>query len=145
MFRKLINTTDDFSLTILRLVFGGSFLRTVRRRLSAGSAALASAHHGLLHPADAHPAPLAFLAICAEFLGGIGLVLGLLGRVAASAFFATCWPPYGWCISSSIFCQLVRHKKGRRYEYHLLAIAIALALMIKGSGALSIDRALSKP
>jgi len=29
------------------------------------------------------PAPLAFLAICAEFLGGIGLVLGLLGRVVA--------------------------------------------------------------
>ena len=29
------------------------------------------------------PAPFAFLAICAEFLGGIGLILGALGRVAA--------------------------------------------------------------
>jgi putative oxidoreductase len=35
-------------------------------------------------------------------------------------------------------------KKGEGYEYHLLAIAIAFVLVVKGSGALSIDRALSK-
>ena len=29
------------------------------------------------------PAPFALLAIAAEFLGSIGLILGLLGRVAA--------------------------------------------------------------
>jgi putative oxidoreductase len=29
------------------------------------------------------PAVFAFLAICAEFLGGIGLILGAMGRVAA--------------------------------------------------------------
>ncbi len=34
------------------------------------------------------PAFFAFLAITAEFLGGIGLILGLLGRVAA--FGITC-------------------------------------------------------
>ncbi len=29
------------------------------------------------------PAPLAFLAICAEFFGGLGLIVGLLSRIAA--------------------------------------------------------------
>jgi len=40
-------------------------------------------HHELLYANDAHPRPLAFLAICAEFFGGMGLLVGLLGRVAA--------------------------------------------------------------
>ena len=29
------------------------------------------------------PAPFAFLAICAEFFGGLGLIVGLLSRIAA--------------------------------------------------------------
>jgi putative oxidoreductase len=33
---------------------------------------------------------------------------------------------------------------GEGYEYHLLAIAIAIALMIKGGGLASVDRALSR-
>jgi putative oxidoreductase len=91
------------------------------------------------------PAPFAFLAICAEFLGGIGLLLGLLGRVAA----------FGICCNMVVAIAMVhRHfglfanwygnQKGEGYEYHLLAIAIALAIMIKGSGAFSVDRAFSK-
>jgi putative oxidoreductase len=34
-------------------------------------------------------------------------------------------------------------QKGEGFEYHLLAIAIAIVLMVKGSGALSVDGALS--
>jgi putative oxidoreductase len=33
--------------------------------------------------------------------------------------------------------------KGEGFEYHLLAIAMALAVMIGGAGAPSVDRALS--
>jgi putative oxidoreductase len=32
------------------------------------------------------PAPLAFLAIAAEFFGGLGLILGLLTRIGAGVF-----------------------------------------------------------
>ena len=34
-------------------------------------------------------------------------------------------------------------KKGEGFEYHLLALAVCIALMVKGGGALSVDRALS--
>jgi putative oxidoreductase len=34
-------------------------------------------------------------------------------------------------------------QKGEGFEYHLLAIAMGLVILIKGAGALSIDRALS--
>jgi putative oxidoreductase len=36
------------------------------------------------------------------------------------------------------------NQKGEGFEYHLLVIAIGIALMIRGGGALSIDRALTK-
>jgi putative oxidoreductase len=34
-------------------------------------------------------------------------------------------------------------QKGEGIEYHILAIGMALAILIKGSGALSIDRSMS--
>jgi len=91
------------------------------------------------------PAPLAFLAICAEFLGGIGLVLGFLGRVAAFGILCNMLVAV-WMVhfKFGFFINWSGAKTGEGYEYHLLAIAVALALMVKGSGAFSIDRALSK-
>ena len=42
------------------------------------------------------------------------------------------------------FANWSGNQKGEGIEFHLLALAVALAIMIKGSGALSVDRALSK-
>lgn len=36
------------------------------------------------------------------------------------------------------------NQEGEGFEYHILAIGIALAIIIMGSGSLSIDGALSK-
>src|SRR5438045_2463118 len=90
------------------------------------------------------PAPLAFLTIRADFLGSIGLILGFPGR--AAVFGIACnmmvavamvhWH-YGF------FANWLGNQKGEGFEYHILALAIALAIMITGSGAFSIDRALS--
>ncbi|PYU77848.1 MAG: hypothetical protein DMG51_19805 [Acidobacteria bacterium] len=90
------------------------------------------------------PAPLAFLTIRADFLGSIGLILGFLGR--AAVFGIACnmmvavamvhWH-YGF------FANWLGNQKGEGFEYHILALAIALAIMIRGSGAFSFDRALS--
>jgi putative oxidoreductase len=90
------------------------------------------------------PAPFAFLAICAEFLGGIGLIVGALGRIAAFgiacnmivAIFMVHGP-------NGLFMNWTGQQKGEGFEYHLLAIAIAVVLMARGSGAFSVDRALS--
>jgi putative oxidoreductase len=35
-------------------------------------------------------------------------------------------------------------QKGEGFEYHLLAMAIALALLLRGGGALSLDGVLSR-
>ena len=91
------------------------------------------------------PAPLAFLAICAEFFGGLGLIVGLLSRVAAFGIAMNMLVAiFTVHIRNGFFTNWTGQQKGEGFEYHLLAIALLLVVMIKGSGALSIDRALSK-
>jgi len=90
------------------------------------------------------PAPLALLAIVAEFFGSLGLIVGLLGRVAAFGIFCvmvvailTVHLPNGF------FMNWLGKQAGEGFEYHLLAIGLALVVMIGGSGALSVDHSLS--
>jgi putative oxidoreductase len=92
------------------------------------------------------PKALAVLAIAAEFLGPIGLVVGLLTRVAAFGVacvmiiaITTVHSPHGF------FMNWDGKQKGEGFEYHLLALGIALALMIAGAGAWSLDAVLVGP
>jgi putative oxidoreductase len=133
-------------LTILRLILGGIFFAHGAQKALGWFGGYGFSGTMSFFTQQMHiPAPLAFLAICAELLGSIGLVLGLLGRVAAFGIFCNMLVAV-WMVhfQFGFFANWSGTKKGEGYEYHLLAIVIALVLMIKGSGALSIDRALSK-
>jgi putative oxidoreductase len=146
MFRKLINTTGDPAITILRLVLGVVFFaHGAQKTLGWFGGFGFSATMGFFTQQAHIPAPLAFLAICAEFIGGIGLILGLLGRVAAFGIACNMIVAIAmvhWRFG--LFANWYGNQKGEGIEFHLLAIAAALVIMIKGSGAFSIDRALSK-
>lgn len=91
------------------------------------------------------PAFLAFLVILAESFGAMGLVLGLLTRVGAfgilcnmiGAVLLVHWP-------NGFFMNWFGKQAGEGFEYHLLAIAISVALLIGGGGRWSIDRAISE-
>jgi putative oxidoreductase len=141
-----MNTTDDLAITIPRLALGVVFFaHGAQKALGWFGGYGFSGTMGFFTQQMHIPAAFAFLAICAEFLGGIGLLLGLLGRVAA--FGIACDMVVAvWMVHRhfGLFANWSGLQKGEGYEYHLLAIAIALVIMIKGSGALSVDRALSK-
>ncbi len=145
MFRKLIATADDSVIAILRLVLGAVFFaHGAQKALGWFGGYGFSGTMGFFTQAMHIPAPLAFLAICAEFLGGIGLIVGLLGRVAAFGIACNMLVAVvmvHWHFG--FFANWFGNQKGEGFEYHLLALAIALAVMIKGSGAFSIDRALA--
>jgi putative oxidoreductase len=89
------------------------------------------------------PRLLGVVVILAEFLGGLGLMVGFLSRLAAVGILAAM---LGAIImvhyAYGLFMNWAGEQKGNGFEYHLLAIALALVVIIKGGGALSVDHAL---
>jgi putative oxidoreductase len=90
------------------------------------------------------PTGFALLAIAAEFLGSLGLAVGFLTRVAAFGIacvmlvaIATVHWPHGF------FMNWSGTQPGEGFEYHLLALGIAIAVMILGGGVWSVDGALT--
>lgn len=91
------------------------------------------------------PAPLAIVAIVTELVSCVALVLGLFTRLAAlgiiavmaGAIYFVHWP-------NGFFMNWAGQQAGEGFEYHLLAIALALVGVLAGGGVASIDRALMK-
>ena len=91
------------------------------------------------------PAVFAFLAIVAEFFGGLGLILGALTRVAAAGIAVVMLIAVAMIHSHvGFFMNWSGTQKGEGYEYHLLALAIAAFLILRGAGAASVDRSISQ-
>lgn len=144
MFQRIVHTSNDFSLTVVRVVLGlVMFAHGAQKVLGWFGGYGFSATMGFFTHGMGIPAPLAVLAIAAEFLGGLGLLIGLLGRIAA--FGVLCNMAVAVLTvhyRNGFFMNWAGNQKGEGFEYHLLAIALALAVMIAGSGALSVDRLL---
>jgi putative oxidoreductase len=91
------------------------------------------------------PVALGRLAIAAEFLGGLGLVVGFLSRIAAFGILGNMLVAVLLIhIHVGFFMNWTGAQKGEGFEYHLLAAAIALTIMISGAGAFSVDAALGE-
>jgi putative oxidoreductase len=146
MFARLLRTNSDLVLTIARLVLGGVFFMHGCQKVFGlfGGPGFTATMNGFTQGMGI-PAPLAFLAIAAEFGGGIALILGLLGRVGALGILVTMVVAVVMVhFQNGFFMNWgMKDHQGEGYEYHLLAIALALVILVKGSGALSIDRLLT--
>ncbi len=144
MLRKLIATDDNTGTTILRLVLGIVFFAHGAQKMLGwfgghGFSATMGAFTGGMHI----PAPLAFLAIAAEFFGGLGLIVGFLTRVAAFGIFCNMVVAVLMVhLPNGFFMNWMGTQKGEGYEYHLLVVAVTVFLMIRGGGAASLDRLL---
>jgi putative oxidoreductase len=146
MLKRILGTSDDYTLTILRLVLGIIFFAHGAQKALGwfggfGLHATVGAFTGMMHI----PAPLAYVAIAAEFLGGLGLIVGLLTRLAAFGIAMNMLVAiFAVHLQYGLFANWFGNQKGEGIEFHLLVVAIAIVLMARGSGALSADRALSK-
>jgi len=145
MLRKLTSTENSTAITILRLVLGVVFFAHGAQKMLGwfggyGFTGTMGFFTGVMHI----PALFAFLAIAAEFFGGLGLIFGFLTRIAA----------FGIAVNMLVAIAMVHHQfgffmnwtgaqKGEGVEYHLLTLALTIFLMIKGAGAFSIDSVLS--
>jgi putative oxidoreductase len=86
------------------------------------------------------PAPLALLIILGESIGALLLVAGLGTRIAAFGISAimlgAVLTTHG---SVGFFMNWYGGQPGEGYEYHLLALALSVPLMIAGGGRYALD------
>tara|TARA_B110001454_G_scaffold16145_1_gene14522 strand:- start:17312 stop:17734 length:423 start_codon:yes stop_codon:yes gene_type:complete len=91
------------------------------------------------------PYVIALLPIIAEFFGALGLITGLLTRVAAFGVgFTMLVAALTVHAQHGFFMNWFGNQKGEGIEYFILAIGLSVSLMITGAGNLSADKALSK-
>jgi len=101
--------------------------------------------HGWMTKTLGFPAPAAALAIITEILAPLALVVGLGGRLAAlgaiGIMLGAISTHFGNGFFMNWFGALPAGQEG--FEYHLSMIALGLVIVVKGSGAWSLDRRLS--
>ena len=143
----LLRTKADWGTTLLRLTLGiVMFPHGAQKLLGWFGGYGFSGTMGFFTQQMHIPALFAFLAIMAEFAGSLGLITGLLTRVAA----------FGILINMVVALVLVHGHVGffmnwygqypagtEGFEYALLAIAVAGYLVVKGGGKASVDWAIS--
>jgi putative oxidoreductase len=145
--KKLFSTTDDAGLALIRIALGVVMFPHGAQKLLGwfggyGWTGTMGFFTGTMHV----PALFAALAIFAEFFGALGLITGLLGRVAAFGI-----------LSNMVVAVAMVHDKngffmnwgltagqGEGFEYHILAITMALLIIWKGSGAYSADQMIAE-
>ncbi len=144
--RKLLSTSNDLTLTMLRLILGIVFFAHGAQKMLGWFGGYGFKGTMGFFTQQMHiPAPFAFLAICAEFFGGLGLIVGLLSRIAAFGIMCNMLVAVMTVhIHNGFFMNWTGQQKGEGFEYHLLALALLLVVLVKGAGALSVDHVLSE-
>ena len=144
MIRKLVATNDDLLQLILRLTLGIVIFPHGAQKLLGwfGGGGFSATMQGMT--SMGLPAVIVFLVIVAESFGALGLIAGFLTRFSA---FGISMVMLGaiFTVHAKVgfFMNWFGQQQGEGYEFHLLALGIALALMLRGGGKLSVDGALS--
>ncbi len=139
LLKRLIATDKDFGAMVARIFLGVVMLPHGMQKLLGvyggnGFEATMGFFTGM-----GMPWIIAFLVIMAESLGALALIFGLVGRFMAFGIFAVMLGATFMHLDNGFFMNWFGAQSGEGYEYHLLAIALALVVMIKGSGAASVD------
>ena len=143
-FERFLSTDQDRTLLFQRLILGIVMFPHGAQKLLGwfggfGFSGTMGFFTGTMHI----PSPIAFLIIIAESLGAIGLIVGLGTRLAALGIAAVMVGAVLTTHTSvGFFMNWLGTQKGEGFEYHLLALALALPLIVRGGGLLSLDGAL---
>ena len=91
------------------------------------------------------PAPVALLVVAADFLAPIALAFGLFSRLSALGVTLTMLGAIALVHApNGFFMNWSGTNPGEGYEFHLLALALSVPLLVRGGGARSLDTWLAR-
>lgn len=142
---RLLSTDHDRTLLIQRIALGAVILPHGAQKLLGWFGGYGfSGTLGFFTDTMHLPAALGVAIILAESLGAAALVLGAGTRLAALGITAVMLGAIATTHAQvGFFMNWFGAQRGEGFEYHLLALALALPLVVRGGGALAIDRALA--
>jgi putative oxidoreductase len=144
MIKALLQTDSDYVYTFLRIIAGIIVFPYGMQKLFGWFSAPEFGPPGIkgsLEQLKARKVPkfIAWLVIIGQPFGSIALISGFLGRIAAGGLFIIFTGalmvhlPDGWTLN------WFGSKKGEGVEYFVLLLSLLLVIVLKGSGALSVD------
>jgi putative oxidoreductase len=147
IWQRLFQTSNDLTLTIARLILAAIFLGHGTQKVFGWFGGLGfSRTLEVFEDTMGIPPVLTMMAMSAEVLGGLGLLVGLLTRIAAlGVLVVMIVAPLANGLYVRFFMNWTGRNPGEGFEYHLLAIALILVVLVHGAGAVSIDRRLAMP
>jgi putative oxidoreductase len=146
MIRRLFKTDGTISGTALRVLLGIVIFPHGAQKLlgwfgGGGFTVSMRWFESSLHI----PTIFALLAILAESVGAVALIAGFFTRVAALAISVNMLVAVALVHAKvGFFMNWGGTAKGEGFEYHLLAVAIGIVLMIMGGGRWSVDGVIAK-
>ena len=145
MWRQLTRTDDTVAAFVLRLALGIVMFPHGAQKLLGWFGGRGFFGTIELFHQIGFPTVVAILVTIGEFFGGLGLLVGFLSRVAAGGIGiimlgATLFVHWQFGFFMNWAGQPVREG----FEYHILAIGLAVAIMILGGGKWSIDHTLTE-
>jgi putative oxidoreductase len=146
MIRTIFGTQNDMAGLVMRLTLGAVMLPHGLQKVFGlfGGAGLQATMHSFTVKLGL-PAPVAVLVILAESAGALGLLIGFCTRLCALGIALV--------MGGAIFFVHAQHgffmnwfgrQGGEGFEYHLLAIGLALALVLHGGGKWSLDQRIAR-
>jgi len=144
--KKIFQTNESNASTIIRIVLGLIlFPHGAQKMLGWFGGYGFNGTMGFLTGTAGLPWIMAFLVIAIEFFGAIALIVGFATRIVAVGIISL----FTGIIATShlqngFFMNWYGNLKGEGYEFHLLIIGMAIALLISGAGKWSVDYALQK-
>ena len=139
MIEKLLQTDADYACTFLRTIAGIIIFPYGMQKLLGWFDGVGI--KGTLEQMRVRKIPqfIGWLIIIGQSLGSIALIFGFLGRIAAGGLFIIfigaliVHLPDGWAMN------WFGTKNGEGIEYHVLLLSLLLIVIVRGSGAMSID------
>ena len=144
--KRLFQTDPGWPGVILRVTLGLVMFPHGAQKLLGGFGGLGfDGTMGLFTQKLGVPWIIAFLVIIGESFGSLALLAGFLTRFAAASLAVIMLGAITMVhLPNGFFMNWFGQQKGEGYEYHLLVIGIAAALVVTGGGRWSVDHAVAE-